>query len=155
LGIKNYTTSIDEHKTVAEIQTVLARKGAVNIQIQYKDGQPLAIAFAIKLEDRIVQFRLPCNPDGVFRAMAKGYTQWQARNRFERDPKSKQQARRTAWRIVKNWIEAQMAIVEAEQAQIAEVFLPYQIDSNGQTMFQRFTAQLHKALPSGEEEHRG
>ena len=35
------------------------------------------------------------------------------------------QPARVAWRILKDWVEAQMAIIEAEMASIEEVFLPY------------------------------
>lgn len=49
MPIKNYTTSVDEHKSVSEIQALLGRKGARQIQIQYSvDGKPEAIAYSQK-----------------------------------------------------------------------------------------------------------
>ncbi len=53
-------------------------------------------------------------------------------------PRSKctnEQAQRVAWRIVKDWVEAQMAIVEAQLADMAEVFLPYAITKKGTTLY--------------------
>lgn len=41
-----------------------------------------------------------------------------------------------AWRIVKDWVEAQMAILESEQVQMDEVFLPYMVNNRGQTIFE-------------------
>ena len=37
-----------------------------------------------------------------------------------------QQANRTAWRIIKEWILAQMALIETEMVSVEEVFLPLQ-----------------------------
>ena len=63
-----------------------------------------------------------------------------------------EQARRVAWRILKDWVAAQLAIVEAEQAQMAEVFLPYAVESQtGQTMFQLFLEQHARELPAASE----
>jgi hypothetical protein len=51
---------------------------------------------------------------------------------------------------VKDWVEAQMALVEAGQAEVAEVFMPYAIDqSSGMTMFQALKSK-QLALGSGE-----
>lgn len=41
---------------------------------------------------------------------------------------------RTSWRIIKDWVEAQMAITEAGLADVAEVFLPYAI-TKGTTLY--------------------
>jgi hypothetical protein len=153
MAIKNYTTQIDEHKTVAEIQSLLARKGASNIQIQYENFRPQAIAFTIKVGEMFFPFRLPCNFPGVLNAMANQYKDnWTAREKLK-DAKFQERSRRVAWRIVKDWIDAQLAFVEAGNAQMAEVFFPYQINQEGQTAFQVFMEQQQRALPSPSEEH--
>jgi hypothetical protein len=46
------------------------------------------------------------------------------------------QAVRTAWRIVKDWVEAQMALVETQMVTTAEVFLPYAVMKDGRTLAQ-------------------
>ena len=46
-----------------------------------------------------------------------------------------EQAVKVSWRIIKDWIEAQMALVEAELAELAEVFLPYAITKDGNTLY--------------------
>lgn len=46
------------------------------------------------------------------------------------------QAERVAWRILKDWVAAQMAILESEMVQMDEVFLPYMVNDSGQTLFQ-------------------
>ena len=44
-----------------------------------------------------------------------------------------------SWRIIKNWVEAQMALVEADIAEVAEVFLPYAI-KDGTTLYKSIRA---------------
>lgn len=43
-----------------------------------------------------------------------------------------------AWRIVKDWVEAQMAILESEMVQMEEIFLPYMVSASGQTFFEAY-----------------
>ena len=49
---------------------------------------------------------------------------------------SKEQALRVGWRNIKDWIDAQMALIETEMATIDEVFLPYILNKNGQTLYE-------------------
>ena len=60
------------------------------------------------------------------------------------------QAERTAWRNVRDWIIAQMAIIEAGQVEMEEVFLPYLTDRQGRTLYELYqSGQL--ALGDGSE----
>ena len=151
MAIKNYTTSIDEHKTVSEIQCLLARKGALNIQIQYANYRPEAIAFSIKVGELVFPFRLPCNFPGVLQAMANQFKDSYTRRAKLSNTAFQEQSRRVAWRIVKDWIDAQLAFVEAGNAQMTEVFLPYVVDRAGKTMFQNFMENSQKTLGTGSE----
>lgn len=153
MPIKNYTTGIAEDKTVGEIMGLLAGKGARYIQINYDEqNRPAGISFAVLIEGLPIPFKLPCNFDGVFRSMAREYTKSSARYRWERNPKSKAQARRVAWRIIKDWVAAQMALIEAEQASLAQVFLPYAVPNSQTqlTVYDQFMEEIasQKALPA-------
>jgi hypothetical protein len=59
------------------------------------------------------------------------------------------QAQKVAWRIVKDWVEAQMAIVEAQLADMAEVFLPYAITKSGTTLYKEVQGNGMLMLQSG------
>jgi hypothetical protein len=153
MSIKNYTTSISEDKTVGEIMGLLAGKGARSIRIDYDElNRPSAVSFTVVIQDWPVPFKLPCSFDGVFKAMKAERTrhvyQW------ERDPKNREQSRRVAWRIIKDWVAAQMALIEAEQASLAQVFLPYAVvnPASGMTAFDQFMLQAtsQKVLSAGE-----
>lgn len=67
--------------------------------------------------------------------------QWKA-GKVERRHTSMQHATRVAWRIIKDWIEAQLAIVEAGMVDMAEVFLPYQLVNETQTMYEVMQRRL-------------
>jgi hypothetical protein len=46
------------------------------------------------------------------------------------------QARRVAWRITKDWVEVQLAIIETRMMTTAQVFLPYAVTTSGQTLYE-------------------
>ena len=50
--------------------------------------------------------------------------------------KQQAQAKRTAWKNIQDWIDAQLALVETEMVKLEEVFLPYIVDPEGISMFE-------------------
>lgn len=142
MPILNYTTTIDVHKTVGEIQQILAKGGAMAVSIDYGDGgNPIALTFVVSVRDVPINFRLPSKHDGVLKRLKNDPA---VANKF----KNEFQARRVAWRIVKDWVEAQLAIIDAGQAELAEVFLPYVVMPSGQTLFKEFESN-QKLLGAG------
>ena len=128
MAIKNYTTTIDVYKSLGEIQGALASHGARKIMVDYDEaGQPVGVAFGIETPVGTRGFLLPANVAGVRAVFAKQKIR-------EQDG----QAERTAWRNVRDWIMAQMAIIEAGQVAMEEIFLPYLTDSRGRTMYQLY-----------------
>ena len=128
MAIKNYTTTVDVCKSLGEIQVALASHGARKIMVDYDGaGQPTCIVFGIDTPAGPRGFCLPANVDGV-RAVF-------SRQKVKASPG---QAERTAWRNVRDWIMAQMAIIEAGQVEIEEVFLPYLTDGHGRTLYQLY-----------------
>ena len=57
----------------------------------------------------------------------------------------RQQAVRASWRILKDWVEAQMALLETGMVTMDEIFLPYML-FGGQSLYQALTAGEFKAL---------
>jgi len=130
MAILNYTTTVDARKTVAEIQEKLSRSSCKRVIIDYDDdGNPISVSFGITWGTSMAFFRLPCEWESVLKAMEnspdirKGYC-------------TKAQAYRVTWRIIKDWIEAQLAMVEAKQATMAQVFTPYAMTKQGKTVYE-------------------
>ena len=136
MPILNYTTTIAVEKTTSEIQGKLAKSGAQAVMTEYDTEQVLcAVSFRMMCSGIMVNFRLPAQIDRI-------YVLLQHDDKVPRKFKTREQAARVAWRIIKDWIEAQLAIVEAEQAEMAEVFLPYaQNPTTGQTLFEQLSSQ--------------
>lgn len=128
MPILNYTTKIDSYKTITEIQQCLSKAGANKIIIDNKKGIPNALTFCIEWKGSPIFFALPCNFEGVKRSMSKS-------PKVPRSMCTEEQALRVSWRILKVWIEAQLAIVESEMVDMAEVFLPYAITKSGDTLY--------------------
>jgi hypothetical protein len=49
MPILNYTTSIDSHRTISEVQRLLAKHGARGVLVEYDgQGDPVALAFILQ-----------------------------------------------------------------------------------------------------------
>ena len=140
MAILNYTTSIDAERTAGEIQKILAAAGAQAILSEYDDNAAMvAMSFRIMTQHGLITFRLPSRIDGVYRELCNSK---KVPNRL----KTKEQATKVAWRILKNWVEAQIAITQTEMAEIPQVFLPYAQDANGSTVYDKLKGENFKAL---------
>lgn len=136
MAILNYTTKIEATTTVGLIQSILARAGAHQVSVHYGTGGgvPTGVSFSVPVgpQHQLVFFQLPCNWEGVLKALRKSGA--------EKKYLTEAQAVRVAWRIIKDWCEAQLAIIEAGQAQLAEVFLPYAVTKEGPTLYRAIEA---------------
>jgi hypothetical protein len=140
VAILNYTTTISAEKTASEIQQKLAKARAQAVLCEYgDDGVMCAMSFRIATANGPVFFRLPANTDGVLRALTRD-------KKVPQRLKTRQQAANVAWRVLKDWIEAQLAIVEAEMADVMEVFLPYAVRLDGATVYQAISHSGMKGL---------
>lgn len=128
MPLLNYTTKVDVYATLGAIQGQLVKHGAKKIMQDYDDdGHITALAFMVDTPAGPRGIRLPANVDAVHAVLI--------RQKVKCD---REQAERVAWRIVKDWVEAQMAILESEMVQIDEIFLPYMLNNSGQTVFEAY-----------------
>lgn len=130
-GPLNYTTTISAEKTAGECMTILARAGADAVAISYENKMPSAISFRLETPHGFRDFRLPVNVGGMHKSLLKA--------RLQRRYTDVEQARRVAWRVAKDWLEAQLAIISAQMVTIDEVFLPYLEVESGHTLYEAYT----------------
>jgi hypothetical protein len=143
MPLLNYTTKIDAFKTISEIQKLLVKAGASAIMNEMDNsGNIVALSFKIKLNDQDIAFRLPTDWRPVLEVI-------QQDNRIPRSLKTKEQALRVAWRITKDWIEAQVAFIETMMVTTAQVFLPYAVTTNGQTLYEYIGQNTQLILGEG------
>lgn len=127
MAILNYTTKVSVAQTVSEVHTILAKAGANAILNEYdSQGNISGVKFRLEVKGAQIFYDLPVNINGVGYALKK-----------DREYRDDAHTRRVAWRIVKDWIEAQIAIVIAGMAEVPQVFLPYAQTDNGQSLYQR------------------
>lgn len=128
MAIKNYTSGVDVYTSLGEIQGALARSGAAKIMVDYDGGKPVAVTFALQTSNGMRGFVLPSGVEGTLRVFTK------QRIKADRD-----QAERTAWRNIRDWVLAQLALVESCDVPVDEVFLPYLADKSGRTLYQAYS----------------
>ncbi len=129
MPIKNYTTKVDVYTSLGEIQSALAKGGADKVMVDYDQGMPVAVTFSIPTFMGARGFALPAPVEGTLRIFA--------RQKLKADRK---QAEMTAWRNVRDWVLAQMALVESCDVPVDQVFLPYMRSRDGQTLYEVYAA---------------
>lgn len=125
MAILNYTTRIGATKTLGEMQTMLAKHGAARVAVDYDDGIPSGISFYLNTPHGMRAFSLPVNMDAMHVLLVRQEQAGLLKAGSKADRSSRAQAERVAWRVMKDWLSAQLALVETEMATIDQVMLPY------------------------------
>lgn len=136
MAVLNYSTQIAANKTVGEMQAALAAAGAGRISVDYEGAAPIALSFMLSTPHGARHFTLPVNVDAMHRLLRDQDRAGKLRGGTKANRSSREQAERVAWRVMKDWLLAQLALVETEMAGLDQVMLPYlQIDDSGRTLY--------------------
>lgn len=158
MALLNYSTSVAVEKTVGEIQSILSRHKCRGVQTRYSEtGEITALAFTLQTDFGEREYAMPVNVEGVAQTLKveknAGRLNGLPWNVIEHAPSLRAQAARVAWRILKDWLEAQLAIVQSRSVTFEQVMLPYMLvesEEGMKTVFEVFQAQA--ALPPPQEE---
>lgn len=156
--LKNYTSDVPVSQTIHRIEQVLIRCGVSGIMKEYvgTSGEVAAVTFQIDSPSGKVTIRLPANKERALDALWMDYVdgdklapdgktlQWNNRKKKCKADFA-DQAARTAWKIVQDWVEVQMSMIQLRQADTLQVFLPYVFDGR-QTYYQALQASNFKGL---------
>lgn len=141
MPLLNYTTTVPVARTLAAVQNLLVAAGARAIQTEHDgEGRTTSIAFAVETTYGLRYFMLPVNANRVETVLRRARVQ----PRYQ----SPEHAERVAWRIIKDWLEAQVAIIQTEMVTLDQVMLPYMRSDGGQTVYEIYRDQ-QLALPAG------
>lgn len=136
MAILNYTTQIDAFKTVSEIEYILMKHKAKSIMKNYEGESISGLSFLIDTGRQQVPVKLPVRIDECLKVLQK------EKQRGTKNIKAtREQAERVAWRILKDWIESQMALLDIEMVKFEEIFLPYIELQGGQTIYEKLERQ--------------
>jgi len=143
MAIKNYTSSVPADRSILSIEKTLIEIGATRIAKEYKNGKVVAISFSIQRGDGVVPFMLPAKKEPIKALFLKRYRR---PSRAQADA-CEQQAERTAWKNVKEWVELQATMIKLEQVEFMEVFMPYiYFLDDGKTLFERMKSNDFKQI---------
>lgn len=134
-GPLNYTTSVAASRSMSECIALLAGHGASAIGSTYDKGIPTGLSFTIPTVHGERTYRLPVNTGGTYKAL---YQAWRDGKIDRRFGTSQEHAERVAWRVLKDWLEAQLALIEAGIAGLDQVLLPYMVIDGEHTVYQAF-----------------
>ena len=132
MAILNYTTTVDAFKKVSEIEYILVKHKAKSIMKHYDGESITGLSFLIDNGYQQIPVRLPVKTDECLKVLKKEKA---AGKKNIKD--TREQAERVAWRILKDWVEAQMALLDIEMVTFEEIFLSYIETNNGKTIYQR------------------
>ena len=131
-------TEVPAEKTAGEIQELLGRNKLVKrVMAEYEAGEIVGVSFTIMIQDRQVLFRLPLRWRQFVKVL-EAAEKCKPRRSFKPVEVDKEQARRTAWRVTKTWLESQLALIQSGMADLQEVMLPYAVQGkDGSTLYEK------------------
>jgi len=133
MPLLDYTSKVPVSRTIAQIQAKLVEHGARAVMMEYEDdGRIKALAFKVNMPNGELPIRLPIDTASTLRVLQRQAADREIPSGYAKDD----HAYRVAWRIIKDWIEAQMSLLETEMVKMEEIFLPYVITPGGQTIYQ-------------------
>ena len=156
--LKNYTSNVPVSESIARIERVLISCGVSAIAKEYgPTGQVCAVSFEIEFEKgKTMKVRLPADRESALAALWKDYCgidgedpckKGYANSSHKKKSKKEfdQQAERTAWKLMVDWVEVQMSLIQMKQAETLQVFLPY-LSVNGETFYSKIKSTGYRAL---------
>lgn len=141
MAILNYTTTVDAFKTVSEIEYILMKHNAKSIMKNYEGECIVGLSFLIDTGENMIPVRMPVQIEQCLIIL-----QQEKKSGSKNIKATKEQAERVAWRILKDWVEAQMALLDIQMVKLEEIFLPYIEIENGKTLFHELE-ERHFLLP--------
>jgi len=137
--------AFSESKNIfADIQKVLVAHKVTDIRFKYDpsgNGRIIGMEFSIAVDGTEYPFRLPARIENVEKILYP---------RRHLTPTMREQAYRTAWANLRDWVTSQCAMIDTGMMKPEEVFLPYMIERSGERTFYEAMTERQFLLPSGE-----
>jgi len=146
----NYSTRIDEDVSAAECTRILRKHGAKAVALMFDDDSVTGLTFKITTATGDRSYHLPVRAEGMQRQLQAAHAAGLllATKHNAATYTSIGHARRVAWRQLKDWLEAQLALVEVGMWELSEVMLPWELVDGETTMYQHLEGE-RKALTTG------
>ena len=136
----------ESKNTFDKIQKVLATHGAKKIMFEYgQDGKIYGLVFELEANGVSSAIKLPARVENVAMVMY-------GKKINDLTDQKCEQAYRTAWANIRDWIDSQMALLDTRMVKIEEIFLPYFFSSkSGKTFFEHIEQNKQLLLSMDDE----
>lgn len=134
MPIKNYTSETPASRSIQEIQDSLVKHGATGVLMEYEQGtgRIAALKFKLPFKGNDLSFQLPVG----WKKFKAVLVEQRVIGSQTRDADDK--AYRIAWRCLRDWVLAQMALFETQMVDFPQVFLPFAVAKDGvSTLYDR------------------
>ena len=147
MNLKNYTSSVPVERSIMMIEKLLIDAGATNISKSVNEQKEVdGIVFMISVNARPILFKLPSKTEQCLKIMMKEVSP-RSLHKKEVMTNKRAQAQRTAWKLLFDWVSIQVSMIQIQQVELMEVFLPYAYDvQNNQTFFEKMKTNEYKLL---------
>ena len=153
MAVRNYTTQIAVEKTIGEIEIILVKFGARGIMKEYKGSKVDGLMFYLEKDNQKIPFKIPMSLQKSRRVVEAAVKERKLARKFLSEPLRSDQGERIAWRIIKDWIDSQLSLLEMNFAEPIEILLPYAYDMNEKkSLYEKFNEDKSRflALPEPE-----
>jgi len=106
--------------------------------IEYENLRPQSISFILIDRGHAIPFRLVANPNAVQAVLIE--------DEVQRKFRTLEHAERVAWRHLRDWIDAQIAIMRTGQASAAQLLLGFAVMNDDETLYDRITSESGRKL---------
>lgn len=119
-------------KLLQRLKKILVQHKATSIMKNY-DGEVItSLSFLVDVGYNQIPIKLPAKINECLKVLES-----EKKKGTKNVKATYEQAERVAWRILKDWVLAQMALLDINMVKFEEVFMPYIVDKNGQTLFEK------------------
>lgn len=146
MNLKNYTSEVPASTSISRIEKYLVEAGATDISKKYDSGICSALTFRMMVNGMPMFFQMPAKVDRCFKVL------WDEVKKPLAGTKERvrQQAERTTWKLISDWVQVQVSMIELEQAEALQVFLPYLYNpAKEETYYEQLKSGGFKQLANG------
>jgi hypothetical protein len=151
MNIKNYTTKVPAFRTIGRIEKYLLEMGARNITKNYdENGRAIKIRFGVNTKTGMIQFQLPCEIHKISNRLQELKSDGKIKSISWKLARSSTHAYNLGWRLLQDWIEVQLTLIQIDQVKLEQIFLPYAYDPRSDRTFFEMVEEGNYKLLTGE-----
>lgn len=122
-----------------EIEKILLKFGAKGIYKEFQGSRISSLMFYLEKDNQKIPFKIPVSIDKSRAIMQRIVNEGKLPKKFLTEPLRTEQGERVTWRVIKDWIDSQLSLLEMQFADAIEILLPYAYDvANNKTVYQKF-----------------